>query len=141
MFYNENLYYLLCFCTNSIFREILIPEIWAKMFSANQIAGFFNQPYLQNESMKYPDFLDVDTNSHKLKVDQIIFGWAWPVSPRDSKMGCIARMNWWNELIFACWCEFRKARSYFNDFWVCLVKNGCGHLVYETLKSAEWVYG
>ena len=29
-----------------------IPEIWAKMFSANQIAGFFNQPYLQNKSMK-----------------------------------------------------------------------------------------
>ena len=76
-----------------------------------------------------------------IKVDQIIFGWAWPVSPRDSKTGCIARMNWWNELIFACWCEFRKARSYFNGFWVCWVKNGCGHLVYETLKSAEWVYG
>ena len=32
--------------------EILVPEIWAKMFSANQIAGFFNQLYLQNKSMK-----------------------------------------------------------------------------------------
>ena len=29
-----------------------VPEIWAKMFPANQIAGFFNQPYLQNKSMK-----------------------------------------------------------------------------------------
>ena len=46
------------------------------MFSANQIAGFFNQPYLQNKSMKWPDF--VDTNSQKLKVDQNFFGWAWP---------------------------------------------------------------
>ena len=40
------------------------------MFLANQVAGFFNQPYLQNKSMKQPDFLQVDTNSHKLKADQ-----------------------------------------------------------------------
>ena len=50
--YNENLYYLLCSCTNSIFGKIFVPEIWAKMFSASQIAGFFNQLYLQNKSMK-----------------------------------------------------------------------------------------
>ena len=42
------------------------------MFSTNQIVGFFNQPYL-----KEPDFLLVDTNSHKLKVDQNFFGWVW----------------------------------------------------------------
>ena len=40
------------------------------MFLANQIAGFFNQPYLQKRSMKWPDFLHVDTNLHKLKVDE-----------------------------------------------------------------------
>ena len=38
---------------------------------------FFNQPYLLNKSMKEPDFLLVDTNSHKLKVDQNFFGWVW----------------------------------------------------------------
>ena len=27
--------------------------------------------------MKQPDFLHVDTNSHKLKVGENIFGWAW----------------------------------------------------------------
>ena len=32
--------------------KIFVPEIWAKMFSANQIARFFNQPYLQNQSIK-----------------------------------------------------------------------------------------
>ena len=37
-----NLYYLLCSCTNLIFEKVFILEIWAKMFSANQIAGFFN---------------------------------------------------------------------------------------------------
>ena len=39
-------------------------------------SGFFDQPYLQNKSMKWPDFLHVDTNSHKLK-DQKFFGLAW----------------------------------------------------------------
>ena len=48
------------------------------MFSANQIARFFNQPYLQSKSMKWPDVLHVDTNLHKLKIDQKISGWAWP---------------------------------------------------------------
>ena len=78
MKFNENLYYLLCSCTNPIYGKIFVPEIWAKMFLANQIAGFFNQPYLQNKSMKQSDFLHVDTNSHKLKVDQKSFVWAWP---------------------------------------------------------------
>ena len=48
------------------------------MFSANEIAGFFNQPFLQNKSIKQPHFLHVDRNSQKLKVDQKVFGWAWP---------------------------------------------------------------
>ena len=32
--------------------EIFVPEILSKMFSANQIAGFFNQPYLWKKLMK-----------------------------------------------------------------------------------------
>ena len=52
LLYNENLYYLLCSCTDPIFGKISGPEIWSKMFSANQIAGFFNQPYLQSKSSK-----------------------------------------------------------------------------------------
>ena len=51
LFYNENLYYLLCFCTNPIFGKILVSEIWPKVFSASQIEGFFNQPYLRNKLM------------------------------------------------------------------------------------------
>ena len=56
------------------------------------------------------------------------------------KIDCILRLSWWDELIFACWCIFRKAKSNFNDFWVGMIKIGRGHLVHETLKSAEWVY-
>ena len=47
----------------------LVPEIRVKMFLANQIEGFLNKLYLQNEKMKKPDFLHVDTNSLKLKAD------------------------------------------------------------------------
>ena len=55
--------------------------------------------------MKQRDILHVDTNSHKLKVDQKFFDgcgqqWLWPVWSRDSKIGCISRTNRWNELIF-----------------------------------------
>ena len=60
----------------------------------------------------------------------------WPVWSRDSKVDCISRMNRWSELIFGCWCKFRKAKIYFNDFWVGVVKNVHGQLVPETLKSA-----
>ena len=48
----------------------------------------------------------------------------------------IDAMNWF----LACWWKFKEVKSYSNDFWVGLVKNGHGHLVHETLKSAEWVY-
>ena len=40
MFYNKNLYYLLPFCTESVFGRNLVAGIWAKMFSVNQIAVF-----------------------------------------------------------------------------------------------------
>ena len=62
----------MCSWASAILGKIFAPEIWPKIFSANQIAGFSNQPYLQNKSTKYADFLHVDTNSHKLKVDQKI---------------------------------------------------------------------
>ena len=75
-----------------------VLEIWAKMFSANQIAGFFNQPYFQNKSMKQPDFLDVNMNSYKLKVDQKYLSgrgqrWKWPACSWDSKIDSFSRMN------------------------------------------------
>ena len=67
----------MCSCINPIFEKLSVPVIEVKILSVNQIAALFNQPYLQNKSMKQPYFLHVDTNSHKLKVDQKIWGWAW----------------------------------------------------------------
>ena len=60
--YKESSYYLLYSCTNPILGEIQVSEIWAKMLSANQIAGFLNRLYLQNAKMKKPDFLHVETD-------------------------------------------------------------------------------
>ena len=34
---------MLCSCTNPLFGKIFVLEIWAEMFSANQIAGNKNQ--------------------------------------------------------------------------------------------------
>ena len=75
----------------------LVSEIWAKMLLANQIAGFLNQLYLYKKIMKKPDFLHVDTDSQKLKIDQKILAghgqkWVWSFWSQDAKIGCISRM-------------------------------------------------
>ena len=84
------------------------------MLSANQIAGIFNQLYLQNKWMKQFDFLHVDTNSHKLKVDQKIFGWVWSKMSvasliRDSKIDCISRMHRWSKQIFLMLVQIQES--------------------------------
>ena len=54
----------------------------------------------------------------------------------DSKIYCISRSNRWIELIFACSYKFRNAKYYFINFWVFIVKSGCGLLYHMNLKSA-----
>ena len=47
-------------------------------------------------------------------------------------------------LILVCWQKFWKAKSYFNNFWILVIKNGCGLLGLGALKSAvsqEWFDG
>ena len=34
---------MLCSCTNPIFGKKFVSEIWAKIFSVNQIAEFFSE--------------------------------------------------------------------------------------------------
>ena len=93
LIYNENLY-LLCSSTNRILEKTFVPEIRAKMFSANLIAGFFNQPYLQNKLIKQPDVVHFGTNSYKLKFwGGLCQRWVWPARSHDSKIDCIPRMS------------------------------------------------
>ena len=87
--------------------------------------------------------MHVDTSSHKLKVDQDIFGWTWLGQDQSGhvtlKLSVFQEWRDRTSWYFACCYKFRKAKGYFNNFF----KNGHGYLVHETLKSAlskEWVY-
>ena len=62
--------------------------------------------------------------------------WVWLIWSRDFEE-LIQVMDWF----CACWWKFRKAKSCFSDLWVGSVKNGHVHLIHDTLKFAEWVYG
>ena len=42
-----------------------------------RVMGLWNQLYLQNKSMNWPDFFYVDTNLRYLKVILTIIGWGW----------------------------------------------------------------
>ena len=52
-----------------MFGKSIVPEIKAKMLSANRIAVFLNERNIQNKLMKYPGFLHVGNNSKKLNND------------------------------------------------------------------------
>ena len=130
-FYNENSYHLLCCCTNPIFRKSF-PKIWA-----NQIAGFFNQPYLQIKLMKQLGFSTlIQIHINKIFLVGMVQNGSDQSSHRTLKLTVSQEMNRWNKLIFAFWGKFRKTKSYFNYFCVGVTKGGCGHLVHATLKSA-----
>ena len=111
---------------------------WLKIFWSGMVKNEVDQSglwtlkwwYRKNELMELTDFLHVDTDSQKLKADQKCIGWAW------SKMGVTSLFSghrtqkltlsqkWTDEInwFFACWYKFKKAKSWFNDFWVGLVK-------------------
>ena len=91
--YKESSYYLLYSYTNSILGKNLVPEMWGKILSANQIAGFLDGVYIQNKMMKKPDFLHVDKDSWKLKGNWKILEWVWPLWSKDTKISCISRRN------------------------------------------------
>ena len=112
---------------------------WLKIFWLGMIKNEFDQSglyhlwkwwYRKNELMELTDFLQVDIDLQKLKADQKCIGWAW------SKMGVTILFSghrtqkvtlsqkWRDEInwFFACWYKFKKTKSWFNDFWVELVK-------------------
>ena len=97
--------------------------------------------YLQNKSVKYPDFLHVGTNSGKLKVDKIFLGGhgqksVWPVWSWDFKIDCTSRMIGWNEVIFCMLVEIQERLVISLIFECVWSKMGVViYLVYKTLKS------
>ena len=100
-----NFQYLLCSSTNPIFGKNLVPEIQAKMHSANQIVGFLNR---QNKLIFY-----MLIQIHKNRK-QKSFGWAWskmvwPFWSQDSKIDCISKMSRWNKLIFSMLVQIQES--------------------------------
>ena len=112
---------MLCSCTNPIFGKMLVSEIWAKIFSVNQIAEFFNEGVIN-------------------------FGWAW--SKMGVARQVTGLWNWlyfkneltdWTDFLHADansgkFNEFNEFKINFNDSWMDVVINGQGHLFHETLK-------
>ena len=51
--------------------------------------------------------------------------------------GAAVSQKWIDEMswFFACWYQFRKAKSCFNTYWVSVVRNGWGLIDYGTLES------
>ena len=121
LIYNENLYYLLFSCTNPILRKIFVPDVWARVFSANQIAGFFNQPYLQNKSMKQLIYCMLIQVLLKVKLIKNLLGscgqkWVWALWSKNY----ISRLH-------------RRSKQVFQ---MGNVKNRHDLLVHETVKFA-----
>ena len=67
------------------------------MLSANQIARFLNQLFLQNKLMKQHHFKHYDTNLQKL-IENFLFGygqkWVWPIWSLDSKIDYLKKNRW-----------------------------------------------
>ena len=117
------------------------------MFSANQISGFCNQPYLQKKQInEIAWFFCMVIQIHiDLKLTKIFWSgygqnWLWPVWSWDIKIGCVSRMNWWDELIFCMLVEIQARQKSFQWFLGGHGKKWHAHLVHETLKCAEYVY-
>ena len=114
------------------------------MLSANQTAGFLNQLFPQNKLMKQLYFLHADTNSQKLKVVRKCFGLVLSkYACGQSGLCALTDLKDYlkNELFrltdFLHAEKIRKAKIWFNDFWVGMVKNGHCFLVRETLLVRE----
>ena len=104
-----NIYIICCFSAQILYLgKFFIPEIYTKICSANKTGGFFNQPYLQNKSMKLPDFLHVDTNLHRLekwvfiKMDVISL-------VTDSKIDSVSKFYRRNEPIFCILLQIKES--------------------------------
>ena len=52
-----------------------------EMFSANQIAVFFDYQCLWKKSVDLLDFLYGDNHQGELTSETTFFGWVWPVVP------------------------------------------------------------
>ena len=130
MFYNESIYYLLCFyiweksCSWHIGQNAL-SQSDCRIFKSTSSSDQIDEPFsffacwckfkmnmIQNEKL-----------NEKFLVEH----------GQEYLFDCISKMNRWNTLIFLR--TSTNSGSWFNDLWVGVVKNGHGLLDHETLTS------
>ena len=80
--------------------------------------------------MNWDDFLHDDTNSGKLRITLIVF---WVVVVKNGHGTLISEWMDESSWFFACSYIFNKAKSYFNSYWVGMVKFGCALLGHGTV--------
>ena len=59
---------------------------------------------------------------------------------QEGKLAAFQEGNNGIDWFLVCLCKFRKAKSYFNNYWVVIVKNEYGLLSVETLRFFAWWY-
>ena len=85
--------------------NLLLGQIWAlghgTLQSAlsqqwmNELSWFFTCSYIVRKAKSYSGWT---------------WSWLWLFRSKVSKISFISRINWWTELIFACW-------KWFHNFW------------------------
>ena len=104
--------------------------------------GLKNLLYRKNELMDWADVLHADANSGKFKINNFcVFNFLVVVVINGHGALISDRMDAFS-WFFVCSYIFWKAKSYFNSYWVGMVKYGCGLWGHGALKSAvsqEWI--
>ena len=88
-----------------LFKKCLVGH-GQNMDMGNLVCGIWMDCVSQEWTDGMNRFFDAGTNSGKLKVDLMIFGWVWSkmaVGSWDPKICCILKMNLWIELRGLLW--------------------------------------
>lgn len=59
----------------------MVPQLWPKIVSANQIAVLFDHQYIWNKPLYILDFLHGDIYLGKVASETDTSGWVWPALP------------------------------------------------------------
>ena len=114
MFYNENVYYLLCSCTNPILEKSCSWDIGQNALS-------------QSDCMIFKWLISLE------QIEQIWF--------LDSKISLSQEWTHRINCFFTFWYKFMQIKRWLNILWVGMVKNRCGQLCDRTQKLTvfeEW---
>ena len=116
------------FTTNPISGKILVLELWAKMLSVNQIAGFFKMQYLKKEVDDEVYFWHVDKHQSLPQVGTIILGLCNQACSKYPKWEVCISLQYLQEsmgvkLIFYLQINTTIFYKLIVSFWVCIARH------------------